>query len=445
MTTVTARLLSGLTLLGLAALAVARAADAPDAAAYWPQWRGPLATGVAPRAEPPVDWSETRNVRWKVALPGSGHSTPAVWGDRLFVTAAVPYGEPVAPAAGRVAGEHDNLPVTRRYEFVVLALDRADGSVVWRRSVHRALPHEMGHKTASLASASPVTDGQRVFAFFGSHGLYALDFDGKPLWQADFGRMRTKHAHGEGSSPALSGETLVVNWDHEGESFVVALDKRSGRERWRVERDEPTSWATPIVVEHAGRAQLIVSGTRRVRAYDLATGELVWECGGLSANIVASPVAGGGMVFAGSSYDTRALVAIRLDGARGDVTGSDRVAWRRSRATPYVPSLLLAGESLYFLAHYQGVMTRLDARTGTDRPGTFRLPALSNVYASPVAAAGRVYVTGRDGTTVVVSDDDEPRVLAINRLEGIFSASPAIAGRDLYLRSDAALYALAEP
>ena len=225
---------------------------------------------------------------------------------------------------------------------------------------------------------------------------------------------------------------------------MVAFDKRSGRRRWTVERDEPTSWATPIVVEHGGRRQVVVSGTRRVRGYDLADGRVVWECGGLSANVVASPVAGDGMVFAGSSYDTRALLAIRLDGARGDLTGGDRVAWRRDRGTPYVPSPLLYRGALYFLTHYQGVLTRVEAATGRDRPGAFRLSGIGDVYASPVAAAGRVYVTDRAGATLVLADGDRPEVLALNRLDDRFSASAALAGRELYLRGERRLYCLAE-
>ncbi len=431
----------------LAALAIWGLPPEPREAS-WPQWRGPLATGAAPLASPPLEWSETDNVRWKTALPGHGHSTPIVWGDRLFVTAAVPVGDPLgpdqAPGHAQAPGAHDNLPVTRRHEFVVIAVARDDGRILWRRSVRQALPHEMGHETASLASASPVTDGERVFAFFGSYGLYALDLDGKPIWETAFGEMRTKHAHGEGASPALHGDALIVNWDHEGDSFLTALDKKTGKQRWRVARAEPTSWATPIVVEHGGRELVVVSGTNRVRAYDLASGRVVWECGGLSANIVASPVAADGMVFAGSSYDTRALLAIRLEGARGDITGSDRVAWSLARGTPYVPSPLLYRGSLYFLSHYQGVLSRLDASTGAGRPGAFRLPMLGNVYASPVAAAGRVYVTDRDGRTLVLSDEDDPRILAINDLEGTFSASAALAGRELYLRSHHHLYSLSE-
>lgn len=409
---------------------------------YWPQWRGPLGTGVGPHSDPPIEWSEDRNIVWKKALPGLGHSTPIIWGDRIFLTTAVPYGDALGHTYDDAPGSHSNLPVTHKHKFMVLAIRRSDGSVAWQRTLHSELPHEGGHYTGSLASASSVTDGEHLLAFFGSRGIYCLDLDGNLEWKKDLGAMQTKHGHGEGSSPVLHGNTLVINWDHEGQSFVMALDKRSGRRLWRIDRNEVTSWASPTVVTHEGTPQVIVSGTGRVRGYDLTTGRVIWECGGLSANIVSSPVAGDGMAFVGSSYDKRVLLAIRLADAKGDVTGTDRVAWSRLRATPYVPSPLLYGGSLYFLGHYQGVLSRVHAQTGENRPGALRLDGISNVYASPVGAAGHVYVTDRRGTTVVVSHEDKPRILAINQLQDTFNASAALVGRDLFLRGEKHLYAI---
>jgi outer membrane protein assembly factor BamB len=410
----------------------------------WPQWRGPLGNGVSTTAQPPLEWSETRHLRWKTLVPGKGHSTPIVWGDRIFLTTAIPYGEAVKPRFVR-PGAHDNLQLTHAHEFVVLAINRKDGKLLWRETVHKAVPHEAGHITASLASASPVTDGERIYAFFGSYGLYCLDLNGKLIWKKDLGQMHTKHGHGEGSSPALHGNTLVVNWDQEEQSFVVAFDKRTGDLRWRVARAEDTSWATPIVVEHRGKAQVIVPGTNRLRGYDLASGALIWECGGLSSNIVASPVAAGGVVYAGSSYDTRAMLAIRLDGAQGDITGTKQVLWKRHRGTPYVPSPLLYGNLLYNLHHYQGIMARIDVRTGEDLGGPIRLDEITNVYSSPVGAAGRIYITDRDGVTQVISHGEQAaKTLAVNRLDDSFSASAALAGRELFLRGERYLYCVAD-
>lgn len=411
---------------------------------YWPQWRGPLATGVAPHADPPIEWSETKNVRWKVELPGKGHSTPIVWGDRVFVTTAVPSGDALPPRYSGRPGGHNENPITHRVRFVVMALDRRDGTVLWEKTLREVLPHEGGHVTSSLASASPVTDGERLYVSFGSYGLYCLDLDGELKWHVDFGRMHTLHGHGEGTSPALYRDTLILNWDHEGPSFVAAFEKDTGKERWRTEREASSSWTTPIVAEHDGKPQVIISGSRRVRGYDLVTGRMIWESDGLSAeNVIASPVTGNGMVYAGSTYDRPGMLAIRLDGAKGNITGTRQIAWVRTRGAPYVASPLLYEGTLYFLAHFQGILTRVSARTGEDRPGALRLNGLYSVFASPIAAAGRVYVTDRDGSTLVISHSDRPEALALNRLDDSFTASPAAAGQELFLRGARHLYSIA--
>ena len=416
-----------------------------EAEHYWSQWRGPLGTGVAPFASPPIEWGEKKKICWKIALPGKGHSTPIIWDDRVFITTAMPFGEVLTPTYSDHPGAHDEDPITHRHKFVVMGINRPDGKILWEQTVREELPHAGGHTTASLASHSLVTDGERLFASFGSYGVYCLSLDGELLWERDLGRMHTLHGHGEGSSPALYRDLLIVNWDHEGRSFLVAFNKRTGKERWKVERDGITSWPTPIVVEHESGPQVIISGSDKMRAYDLENGEAIWECGGLSAeNVVASPVAGDGMVYAGSSYDKQAVMAIRLDGARGDITGTANVVWSRTKGAPYVPSPLLYGDSLYFIRHFQGVLTRVNARTGEDRPGPLRLTGIRYVFASPVGAADRVYITDRDGTTIVISHDDNPEILALNRLDDSFSASAAVADRELFLRGEKFLYCIAE-
>ena len=410
----------------------------------WPQWRGPLGTGEAPGAKPPVEWSEVKNVRWKTPLPGLGHSTPVIAGDKVFVTTAVPVGEKLPPKFSGAPGAHDNLPVTQKHRFAVIALDRNSGKVLWDKTVAEALPHEGGHESGSLASGSPVTDGERVIAFFGSRGLHCLDLDGEILWQVGLGTMNSKHGHGEGSSPALHGDTIVINWDHEGQSFAAAYKKTSGKEIWKVRRDELTSWSSPIIVEHGGKPQAIISATTRIRSYDLASGKLIWECGGLSANVVATPVYADGVVYCGSSYNTRSMVAIKLDGAEGDITDGDQVLWRRIRRTPYVPSPLLYGESLYFLGHYQPVLTRLEAKSGDEPTGPFRLFGLRNLYASPVGADGRIYFCDLEGRTLVLSHEETPRPLQSNQLDDSFAASPALAGDELFLRGRKFLYCISQ-
>lgn len=417
----------------------------------WGHWRGPRGTGEAPHADPPVEWSEDENVRWKVAVPGRGHSSPIVWGGRVFVTTAVPADEALEePVASQMPGAHDNAPVTHAQRFVVRAHSRMTGELVWERTVREAVPHDTAHATGGFASPSPVTDGERLFASFGSAGLFALDpDDGELLWSRDLGDMDVKHSHGEGAGPALHGHTVVVNWDHEGDSFVVALDAGTGEELWRSPREEPTSWATPIIVPVGEAKQVIVPGTERLRAYDLASGEVVWECGGLSHNVVASPVHARGIVVAGSSYEKNTMLAVRLDGARGDLTdGEDeRLLWFRRRRAPYVPSPLVVGDVVYNLQHYQPVLCRTELESGEQGERPLRLRELRNLYASPVAAAGRVYLTDLEGTTLVLEHapvDERPRALAVNRLEDSFSASPALVDDVLILRGERFLYCIVE-
>jgi outer membrane protein assembly factor BamB len=328
---------------------------------------------------------------------------------------------------------------------VVLAVRRLDGRIAWQKVLKEDFPHEGGHETGSLASNSPTTDGEMLYTHFGSRGLYALGLDGGLKWHKDLGRMDTLHAHGEGSSPVVYRDTVFVVWDHEGDSFVAALDKRTGAERWRAARDEKTSWSTPIVIEHAGKPQLVVSATRRVRGYDITNGKVLWECAGLTDNVVSSPVYGHGMVFAGNSYYRQAMFGVRLDGATGDITETDRVAWRLNRMTPYVSSPLLYDDTLYFLRHLQNILSRVEPATGKPRGEALRLEGIGDmIFSSPVGAAGRIYVTGRDGSTVVVRHDRENAIVAVNRLEDSFSASAALIDRELYLRGERWLYCLAE-
>jgi len=409
----------------------------------WPQWRGPFANGVAPRANPPVHWSETNNLRWKTALPGKGHSSPVVFGNSVYVLTAMPVGEAQKPIYDDAPGVHDSAPVTHRYQFLALAISRHDGTVLWSKVLREEWPHEGGHVTGSLASNSPVTDGEHLYAFFGSRGLYCLELDGQLKWQKDLGRMHTLHAHGEGSSPVIYGDSLILCWDDESNSFLYAFDKHTGKILWKVSRDEKTSWSTPLIVEQEGRTQVIVSATKRVRGYDLINGTQLWECAGLTENVVSSPVYYQGLVIAGNSYYSQAMLAIRLAGAKGDLTGTDHVVWKLNRLTPYVSSPLLYDNTLYVLRHNQNVLSRLDPMTGRPRGEPLRLEGIKDFFfSSPVGAAGRIYVTGRDGSTVVLRHDRENDVLAINHLDDAFSASPAIVDREFYLRGERFLYCL---
>ena len=413
----------------------------PTAETQWGQWRGPWATGFAPKGNPPIEWSEEKNIRWKAALPGLGHSSPVVWGNLVYVTTAVPLGAKLA-VPEQPPGAHNNLDPFHKMQFQVLAYNRLTGKRRWTATVRTAQPHQSTHESGTWASNSPVTDGHHVIASFGSNGLFALDAQtGRVAWQKQLGQQEVKHGHGEGASPVLYGATVVVNWDHEEQSFIVALDKTTGRERWRVKRNEPTSWATPIAVEHAGRVQLIVSATTAVRGYDLANGKVLWHTTGLPKNVVASPVHANGIVYAGASYEKRTMLAIKLAGAKDDLTSTDHILWTRRAATPYVPSpLLMPDNTLYFFHHYQGFLSKVHGLTGKDA-GPFRL-GRRNFYASPVAAKDRVYLTDRAGSTLILSHAADPKVLAHNRLEDSFSASPAIVGPALFLRGEKFLYCI---
>lgn len=430
----------------------------------WPAWRGPLANGTAPKANPPTSWSETNNVRWKVKLPGSGTSTPIIWNDLVFVQTAIPTGKKAqsasVPAVPQVAaqpaqpqregqgrrggggGMRSEKP-TEFYQFSLIALDRASGKTRWQKAVAEELPHEGHHRDHGFASYSAVTDGEHVIAYFGSRGVHCFDLKGNLAWKKDLGDMQTKMGFGEGTSPALHGNTLVINWDHEGEDFIAAFDKGTGRELWRQPRDEETTWATPLVIQHGGKAQVVTCATKKIRSYDLASGKQLWECAKLTANVIPSPVTSDGIVYAMSGFRGNALFAIRL-GREGDLTDSDAIAWTHHRNTPYVPSPLLYRDKLVFFAGNEATLSVLDTKTGKPHVDAERLEFLRGVYASPVAASGRIYLLGRNGAGLVLADADQLKELSRNKLDDAFDASPALAGRDLFLRGRQNLYCLSE-
>jgi outer membrane protein assembly factor BamB len=407
----------------------------------WPAMRGPLATGVSSQALPPLAWSETSHIKWKVKIPGAGAASPIIWGNRVFIHTAIPSKPPTPDAPAR--GGLTLPPPTDPLQFVIQCLDRPTGKLLWQQVATSQAPHEGTHPDGTFASPSSVTDGQHVWAFFGSRGLYCYDMDGNLQWSHDFGRMKTLMSFGEGASPALFGNALLVNWDHEGDSFIYALNKLTGEILWKQPRDEKTSWATPLVVAHQGQTQVITAATSKVRSYDLASGKLLWECSGLTRNVIPSPVAGDGLVYCMSGYSGFALLAIRL-GATGDLTGTDSIAWRYAKNTPYVPSPLLYNGRLYFFASNSNALTCLNAQTGRPLIDAVKIDGLQEVYASPVAADGRVYLVSRNGATVVAKAADTLEILATNKLSESFEASPALAGTDLFLRGKEYLYCISE-
>jgi outer membrane protein assembly factor BamB len=332
------------------------------------------------------------------------------------------------------------------HKFVVMAIDRQTGRTVWERVAREQAPHEQGHADNSTwASGSPLTDGERLYAYFESFGIYAYDLEGELLWQKDLGDKRMRNEFGEGSTPALFGNTLVIVWDHlNGDgSFVVALDKRDGRELWRVPRPEIDTWATPLIVEVNGRAQVIVPALERIRAYDLENGSIVWEGDGLTMNAIPSPVYDDGVAYLMSGFRGNDLRAVRLADARGNIDGTSAVVWSFDRDTPYVPSPILVDGILYFLKTNSGVLSAFNAKTGTPHYQNQRLESVPNMFASPVSAQGRIYFPGREGATLVLKAGPTFEVLATNTLDDGFDASPALAGNEIFLRGYKNLYAIA--
>ena len=326
-----------------------------------------------------------------------------------------------------------------------MCIDRQTGAVRWQRVACEQVPHEGRHRTNTYASASPTTDGQRLYVSFGSQGLFCYDMRGEPLWQRDLGDMITRFGWGEGTSPVIHGDALIVNWDHEGESFLAVLDPQTGQTKWKVDRDEVSSWATPRIAEYAGRDQLIVPATRRITSYDLATGKIIWECGGLTTNVIPSPVVYRDLAICMSGHRGNEARAIKLN-SQGNVTDQpEQVKWQLRRNTPYVPSPLLYGDLLYFTKSNSAVLTCLDPASGKTLLESARLPELNTIYASPVAAAERVYFTSRVGVTLVIKNQAELDVLAVNRLDEPVDATPAIVGREIFIRGQRHLYKIARP
>jgi FOG: WD40-like repeat len=333
---------------------------------------------------------------------------------------------------------------SEQYQFTVVCLDRATGKVAWQQIAREEVPHEGFHQEeGSFASPSGLTDGKHYFAYFGSRGLYSYDFNGKQVWNRDLGKMRIAMGFGEGSSLALHKDTLVLKWDNEDGSWIAAIDKNTGKTLWKEDRDEGTSWSSPLILEHKGRTEVVTAATRKIRSYDLVTGKLLWECGGLTRNVIPTPVADDERVYCMSGFNGNSLLAIKLGGS-GDLSNSDSIAWSYKKSTSYVPSALLCDGKLYFLAGNNAVLSCLDAKTGKVLIDAERLEGLQGSYVSPLAAGGHIYIASRNGSTVVLKQSDKVEILATNHLEDRFDASPVAVGKDLILRGRENLYLISE-
>ena len=414
----------------------------------WTQWRGPYETGVAPMGNPPVEWSETSNIKWKSEIPGIGHATPIIWKVQIILLSAIKTDQKVAPEEPSENKEQAGWmnPKSTEYihQFAVISVDRVSGEIQWQTIVREELPYSHTHEFGSWASNSPITDGENIYAYFGSHGLYCLNFQGEIQWERDLGRMEKVMSFGEGSSPTLYHDKLIVLRDHQGQSMLHVLNKKTGEIIWEVNRDEVSSWSTPSVIEYDGTAQLITSATNKIISYDVDTGKELWECSGLTRNVIPSPVFADGMLYLMSGFIGNALIAIHLAKALGDIRETDAIAWKYEKNTPYTPCPVLMNGKLYFLKANNGYLTCLDAKDGTEYYSSEKLEGIKNIFTSPLGVKDRIYVLGTNGTCCVVKQGEVFELLAQNILEDNFYASPVIVGNTLFLRGVNALYCISK-
>ena len=414
---------------------------------YWPQWRGPLGTGAAKKGNPPVQFGESKNLKWKSDIPGTGHATPIIWDDNIVIQTAVATTKTVeTDTAKEEEGGRSWMQAKKTdkiHEFKVLLVNRNNGQIKWEKTVATELPHENTHDLGSWASNSPCTDGEMIYAYFGSRGLHCLDFEGNIIWQKDFGQMEKHMSFGEGSSPYVYGDKIFVQWDHEGDSYLYALNKKTGNIDWQVERNVNTSWSTPTVVEVNGQPQVITTATDNIAAYDFETGEIIWTSSGLTRNVIPNPVFSDGILYVMSGFRGSAMQAIDISKAKDNIIGTDAILWEYNQHTPYTPQPLLMNDKLYFLRVNNGFLSCIDAKTGEPYYSRENLEDISTLYSSPTGVDNRIYIAA-DNVVMVVKAGETFEVLASNEVDDNFHASPVIVGNDLILRGFNSLYCFSE-
>ena len=445
------RILISLTLTSLIAFSAMLRGDTEN----WPNFRGPIGNGVAPAdANPPIEFGPDKNLKWKVSLPGQGHSSPVVWEDRIYLMSAVSADLNATGGVGAVppdeggerrrgAGGMNNPKPNSPFTFHVLCLNRQSGETIWDKTVTQAVPHEGGHRTNTFASASPVTNGQHIWCHFGSQGIWCLDRDGQVVWQLDLGKMVTRNQFGEGASVAVYKDVVVIPWDQERDSFILAVNSLTGEQLWRKSRDEVTTWATPTVVEYYGTTQVITNGTT-IRSYDLRSGDLLWQSSGQTTNPIATPLIYGDSTVCMTGHRGFSIQSIALS-AKGDVGSSRFLRWKRNDAAPYIASPTLVEDTIYLVKVNSGILSSVKAGDGASVIESVRLPQIEQMYASLVTAKGYVYACGRNGEVVVFRHGNNyNQVYQVNLGEPI-DATPAISGKLLLIRGHQHLFCFEEP
>lgn len=432
----------------LAALVVTLLGSAALAAENWPQWRGPGGQGISRETKLPAAWTPEKNIAWKVEVPGRGHSAPVVWNDRVFITTAVE-GEPV-PGAKAVAHSEsgkpflhpDSVGADRRHTYKVLSYDGRTGKLLWEQTAWQGVPFDNRHRKSSFASPSVATDGALVFAYFGSEGVFAYDVNGTPACKASVGKVKTLGL-GAASSPVIHEGLVILQCDDdEGkDSAIVALEAKTGRERWKAKRPVQVSWSTPVLVSTGARTELVTNGAEWIIAYDPATGNELWRTKGVESNAIHTPVVGDGVVIVSAGFPAKKTIAIKPGGS-GNVTGTAQILWTYEKGTAYVVSPILY-EGLLYLVNDRGVITALDARTGDVKYEGGRVPVPASFMGSPIAADGRILMTSEDGDTFVIKAGPQHEVIATNSVGEPVYTTPAISNGRIYIRGEKHLFAIA--
>ena len=426
------------------------AAGPVNAETNWPQFRGPGSKGIATGDGLPDRWSATENVAWKSDLPGRGWSSPIVWGNRVVLTTVVNSGMSEEPKKGLYFGGNRPTPPDSIHQWKVMCLDLETGRIIWERQVHEGQPQSAIHLKNSFASETPVTDGKHIFCYFGNVGMFCFDMEGNEVWRKKFEPRQTRFGWGTSSSPVLHGDRLYVVNDNDEDSYLLALERQSGREAWRVSRDEKSNWSTPFIWQNERRIEIVTPGTGNVRSYDL-DGNLLWSLAGMSSITIATPYEHKGLLYLSSGYvqdALRPIYAIR-PGAAGDIslaedqTSNEWIAWCQRKAAPYNPSTMTYDDRLFVL-YDRGLLACLNTRSGDSVYEPQRLPNGRAFTSSPWAYGGKVFCLNEDGETFVVKAGDKFELLHTNPLaeDDMCMATPAIAGDRLLIRTSARVYCI---